>query len=72
MGLITWWTLGLLSDEEFIILSVILFYIIIVPLSIFYLFFGDVIEYRICSFGVVAMSVIYGLYWIHTKSEKEN
>ena len=72
MGLITWWALGFLSDEEFILLSAILFYALIVPLSVFYLFFGDVIGYRICSFWVVAISVIYGLYWIYSKSEKEN
>ena len=70
MGLVTWLAAGFLSDEELTIFSAILFYFIIVPLSFYYLLFGEVIEYRIFFFGVVAISAIIGLYWMHKKKEK--
>lgn len=70
MGLATWLAAGFLSDEELTIFMAILFYFIIVPLSFYYLIFGEVIEYRIFFFGIVVISVIIGLYRMHKRNEE--
>jgi len=58
---------GRLDDKDKKIVFCIFLYVFFLPLAIYFLFFTDIGQIHLCSYGVILLSIAVGTYLLTTK-----